>query len=138
MQSEGTVAPWRKDGLPVDEEFLADLGLTDTEALFDYAGAAFHFSLETVAGRGVLVALRELGVPDPGCAPVCIAAFADAGPVAAHDQDSEFRAPNQFGGTARWVAVRRSISVQIFRQAHESVDARRPAGDKRLISAIAI
>ncbi len=60
---------WHKDGRPIDDEELADLALTDTDTLCEYAGTTFRFTAETVtrhsslgtgsSGGTAVLALRE-------------------------------------------------------------------------------
>lgn len=132
MHSVGTLTgQWRKDRRPVDDEGLADLGLSDTEALCECAGAIFCFTSRTVAGRGVLVELRELGVAEGDPAAIRVAAFAATGPVTALGRGSECRARAQSRNTA-FNAARRSVTDQVFRSVQKLVCARQVARYERL------
>ncbi len=121
---------WYKDGRPIDDEDLADLALTDTDTLCEYAGTTLRFTAETVSGHSspgtgssgdtAVLALRELRPVDPDRA-IYVVDFADGGGLEALGCDSERRACAQAGETA-CRAARRYVGLDLFHRAQEMID----------------
>ena len=121
---------WHKDGIPLDDERLADLALTDTDILCEYAGTTFRFTAETVAGhplrrapaRGgtAVLALRELGAPGRDGA-VYLVDFAEACGFDSLGCSTERRSCAQANETARR-AARRYVGVELFHRAQRMID----------------
>lgn len=121
---------WHKDGLPIDDEDLADLALADIDILCEYAGTTFRFTAETVTGhsprrpqaiaRTAVLALRELGAAGRDGA-VYLVDFAEACGFDSLGCDSERRSCARANETA-CRAARRYVGVELFHRAQRMID----------------
>ena len=126
---------WHKDGRPIGDKELADLALSDTDTLCEYAGTTFRFTAETVTdhsptgtgsnGGTAVLALRELG-PAYHDRDIYLVDFADACRLDAVGCESERRACADARETA-CRAARRYVGVELFHRAQEMIDLGRAA-----------
>lgn len=124
------MSQWLKDGVPIDDDDLADLALVDTDIRCEYAGTTFRFTAETVAGHSIgrersnggtaVLALRELGAADSGLA-IYLIDFADACGPEAIGCESERRSCAWASETA-CRAARRYVGRELFHRAQELID----------------
>lgn len=123
------MAQWHKDGRPIDEAALADLGLIDGDALCEYGGAVFHFTVETVPARQssrayphcgtVVLRLRQLNAPPPHA--IHLVDYVDADQLGGLSCGDD-RLLDEAGQTASR-AVRRYVGAQLFQRAEELLAA---------------
>jgi hypothetical protein len=121
---------WHKDGVPLDDERIADLALSDTDIQCEYAGTTFRFTAETVAGHSprrthvsggtAVLALRELGALGRDGA-VYLVDFAEACGFDSLGCDSERRSCARANETA-CRAARRYVGVELFHRAQRMID----------------
>lgn len=126
---------WHKDGRPIDDEELADLGLTDTDTLCEYAGTTFRFTAETVTGHSsagtgasggtAVLTLRELRPGDRDGA-IYLVDFADACRFDAIGCESERRTCADARETA-CRAARRYVGTELFHRAQGMIGPDRAA-----------
>ena len=130
----GTMTQWRKDGLPLSDEDLADLALGDAGALCECAGITFRFAAVVVVSRHqsltghhgtVVLTLRQLEAPDPQRA-IDLVDYVDVNRFDAAPSDDDHLILDQAGETASR-AARRYVGLELFHRAQELVAGRRVA-----------
>jgi hypothetical protein len=125
---------WHKDGLPLSDEDLADLALSDEGAVCECAGVTFRFAAVIVVSRHqslpghhgtVVLTLRQLGAPDPHRG-IDLVDYVDVNRFDAATGDDDHLILDQAGETASR-AARRYVGLELFRRAEELVAGRRVA-----------
>jgi hypothetical protein len=124
---------WRKDGRPLSDDDLAELAMSDGQAVCEFAGAAFRFTASTVPARRpgrrrggtVVLSLRQLGAARAEDA-VDVVDYVDVNQFDSTSCTDECPLLDAAGETASR-ATRRYIAVELFHSVEELLGGIRAA-----------
>ncbi len=126
---------WHQDGRPLSDDDLAELARADGEAVYEFAGTAFRFTVLTVPprrldrsgrrGGTVVLSLRQMGVSRAEDA-VDLVDYVDVNRFDATRCAAECSLLDAAGETASR-AGRRYATVELFRQAEALIGGRHAA-----------